>query len=30
VKYVFKKGGKKTAGGDEDDEMDGEIKKKPD
>jgi len=30
VKYVLKKGGKKAASGDEDDEMDGEIKKKPD
>ena len=30
VKYVFKKGGKKVADGDEDDEMDGDAKKKPD
>ena len=29
VKYVLKKGGKKAAG-DEDDEMDGEVKKKAD
>lgn len=30
VKYVLKKGGKKAAAGDEDDEMDGEAKKKSD
>ena len=30
VKYVLKKGGKKILDADEDDEMEGEAKKKPD